>query len=68
VGTIAGRPDLGIVMVALWTLVSFTFHGVRLVQAFALRRRGGAIEPWDEGMRRALAPKLAAVARVEASA
>ncbi len=68
VGTFAGRPDLGIVMVALWTLVSFTFHGVRLVQAFALRRRGGAIEPWDEGMRRALAAKLSAPARVEASA
>jgi phosphatidylglycerophosphate synthase len=68
VGALAGRPDLGIVMVALWTLVSFTFHAVRLVQAVVLRRRGVAIEPWDEGLRRALAPKIAAPARVEASA
>jgi len=55
VGAIAGRPDLGLVMVALWTLVSFAFHSVRLLQAFAFRYRGGVIEPWDERLRSALA-------------
>jgi len=59
VGTLAGRPDLGLVMVALWTLVSFAFHTLRLLQAFAHRRRGGTVEPWDERLRRALKPPLA---------
>jgi phosphatidylglycerophosphate synthase len=47
VGALAGRPDLGLVMVALWTLACLGFHGVRLLQAAARRARGGAIEPWD---------------------
>ena len=68
VGALAGRPDLGLVMVALWTLVSLTFHAVALGQAVALRRRGGVIEPWDERLRRALQPKNPALARVEESA
>jgi hypothetical protein len=55
-------------MVALWTLVSFAFHSVRLAQAFLLRRRGGVIEPWDEGMRRALAAKTPAPASVQPEA
>jgi len=68
VGALAGRPDLGLVMVALWTLVCIAFHAVRLVQAVALRRRGGVVEPWDERLRRALQPKNPGPARVEASA
>ena len=51
VGLLAGRPDLGMVMVALWTLASLAFHSVRLLQAFAARSRGEAIEPWDEGLK-----------------
>jgi phosphatidylglycerophosphate synthase len=47
VGALAGRPDLGMVLVALWTLASLGFHGVRLLQAAARRARGAAIEPWD---------------------
>lgn len=47
VGTAAGRPDLGMVMVAAWTLVSLGFHAVRLLQALLARRRGAAIEPWN---------------------
>ena len=35
-------------MVALWTLASLGFHGVRIVQAFAAHRRGEAIVPWGE--------------------
>jgi hypothetical protein len=48
VGAAGGRPDLGLVMVALWTLVSLGFHAVRLAQAFAARRRGEAVIAWDE--------------------
>jgi phosphatidylglycerophosphate synthase len=46
VGALGGRPDLGLVMVALWTAVSLGFHGVRMLQAFAARRRGETIQPW----------------------
>jgi phosphatidylglycerophosphate synthase len=48
VGAMGGRPDLGLVMVALWTLVSLAFHTVRLAQAFAARRRGEPVTPLDE--------------------
>jgi phosphatidylglycerophosphate synthase len=51
VAALAGRPDLGLVMVALWTIASFVFHSVRLLQALRLRWRGAAIEPWDERLR-----------------
>jgi phosphatidylglycerophosphate synthase len=47
VGALAGRPDLGLWMVALWTVVSIGFHIVRLLQAFAARSRGEAIVAWD---------------------
>jgi len=47
VGTAGGRPDLGLLMVALWTLASLLFHVVRLGQAFAARRRGEPVAAWD---------------------
>jgi phosphatidylglycerophosphate synthase len=65
VGALAGRPDLGLVMVALWTIVSFGFHFVRLAQAFRLRRRGGVVEPWDERLRQALRSKHPAASSVQ---
>jgi phosphatidylglycerophosphate synthase len=55
VGTAGGRPDLGLELVALWTLASFAFHSVRIVQAGWLRRAGREIRPWDE--ERATAPR-----------
>jgi hypothetical protein len=48
VGTAGGRPDLGLELVALWTLSSFAFHCVRIAQAGFLRRAGVEIRPWDE--------------------
>jgi hypothetical protein len=45
VATLAGRPDLGIVAVAVWTLVSMLVHTVRLVQA-ARQRRHGPLHSW----------------------
>ena len=41
-----GRPDVGLEMVALWTIVSLIFHAVRLAQANALAERGGKIVSW----------------------
>jgi hypothetical protein len=49
VGALGGRPDLGLWMVALWTLVSLAFHCARLVQAFAARRDGATITAWNAG-------------------
>jgi phosphatidylglycerophosphate synthase len=48
VATIGGRPDLGLVMVAIWTLVSTVFHVERVVQALFERSRGTPIRRWDE--------------------
>lgn len=45
VSAIAGRPDLGIVAVAVWTALSFGVHTVRLAQA-ALQRRHGPLQSW----------------------
>ncbi len=43
---LVGRPDLGIELVALWTLVSLIFHAVRLAQANAGRDRGRPVISW----------------------
>ena len=41
-----GRPDMGLQLVALWTVVSLIFHAVRLAQANARRDRGRQIISW----------------------
>jgi phosphatidylglycerophosphate synthase len=43
---LVGRPDVGIELVALWTLVSLIFHAVRLAQANARRDRGRPVTSW----------------------
>jgi len=40
------RPDLGIQLVALWTMLSLIFHAVRLAQANARRDRGRQVISW----------------------
>lgn len=40
-----GRPDIGIVAVAVWTAVSFVVHGVQILQALVARRHG-PVESW----------------------
>jgi len=45
VGLLARRPDLGLVLVALWTVLSLAFHALRLAQALVRRRRGEEIAP-----------------------
>jgi phosphatidylglycerophosphate synthase len=46
VALLFGRPDLGIELVALWTILSLIFHAVRLAQANARRERGRAVVSW----------------------
>lgn len=41
-----GRPDVGIKLVALWTIISLIFHAVRLAQASARRDRGEPVTSW----------------------
>lgn len=56
VGALGGRPDLGLVMVAIWTALSLAFHAVRIAQAFMQRARGKAVSPWDESLGPAARP------------
>lgn len=44
-----GRPDIGLNLVALWTIVSLIFHAVRLAQANACRDRGAPVRSWLVG-------------------
>jgi phosphatidylglycerophosphate synthase len=44
--TLAQRPDLGLIGVAVWTVVSCLFHLVRLFQAEAARARNVSIKSW----------------------
>jgi phosphatidylglycerophosphate synthase len=46
VALLFGRPDIGIVAVAVWTAVSFAVHLIRLGQALQRRARGQAIASW----------------------
>ena len=39
-------PDQGLVAVALWTIASFSFHTIRIVQAFAAQLGGRAPVSW----------------------
>jgi phosphatidylglycerophosphate synthase len=45
---LAGRPDVGLELVALWTILSLIFHGVRLAQAEMLSWRGQPVVSWLE--------------------
>ncbi len=40
------RPDVGIELVGLWTIVSLIFHAVRLAQATVKFEQGGTIKSW----------------------
>lgn len=41
-----GYPDVGLLAVAAWTILSCAFHALRLVQAELERRRGRKVESW----------------------
>ena len=40
------RPDMGLELVALWTMISLIFHSVRLEQANARAERGQVLTSW----------------------
>jgi hypothetical protein len=42
------RPDLGLELVAWWTLASLIFHAVRLAQATERASRGEKLVSWLE--------------------
>lgn len=44
-GTLVGRPDLGMLAVALWTVISLAVHTVQITQAL-VARRGGPLVSW----------------------
>lgn len=46
--TLCGRPDVGIMLVAAWTILSIAFHTVRLLQAGGQRLRGQPVLVWQE--------------------
>ncbi len=49
VATLAGRPDLGLIALGAWTLISLLFHAVRLAQAMSRVRSGAPITSWLAG-------------------
>ncbi len=46
VSLIFRRPDIGLELVALWTMISLIFHAVRLAQANARADRGATLTSW----------------------
>jgi len=46
VGAMVGRPDWGLIGVAVWTIICLLLHGVQLVQAFAAKQSGEPLETW----------------------
>jgi hypothetical protein len=40
------RPDVGLQLVAWWTLISLIFHAVRLAQMTELKSRGQPVVSW----------------------
>jgi len=40
------RPDVGLELIAAWTIISLIFHAVRLAQANAARDRGEPVVSW----------------------
>ncbi|HVI04942.1 MAG TPA: CDP-alcohol phosphatidyltransferase family protein, partial [Sphingomicrobium sp.] len=47
-GLLFERPDVGLELVACWTLISLIFHAVRLAQMTARQERGQKIVSWLE--------------------
>jgi hypothetical protein len=46
VALLVGRPDIGLVVLAWWTILSLLVHAVRLAQAYAVKRSGRPIVSW----------------------
>ena len=48
VALLLGFPDIGLLAVAVWTVISCLFHAVRTVQAWGRHQRTGRLESWLE--------------------
>ena len=48
VSLLLGYPDIGLLAVAAWTVLSCLFHAIRLAQAWTRHRRMGRLESWLE--------------------
>lgn len=46
VSLLFGRPDIGLVALAWWTVISLVVHAVRLAQAYGVKRSGRPIVSW----------------------
>jgi len=53
IGLLLGRPDLGFVAVAFWTVASTAVLLLRLGQASVARARGERLQPWLRDAERA---------------
>ncbi|MCC4252001.1 MAG: CDP-alcohol phosphatidyltransferase family protein [Pseudomonadota bacterium] len=54
VALLAGRPDIGLVALAWWTIISLIVHAVRLAQAYAMRASGRSVVSWMDEAEAAL--------------
>ena len=54
VALLAGRPDIGLVALAWWTIISLIVHAVRLAQAYAMRASGRPVVSWMDEAEAAL--------------
>jgi hypothetical protein len=43
---IFGRPDLGLIAVAVWIVICLLLHAVQLTQALIVRTRLGSLTSW----------------------
>ena len=46
VALLFGRPDIGLIALAWWTIISLVVHAVRLAQAYIVHRSGRPIVSW----------------------
>jgi phosphatidylglycerophosphate synthase len=51
VSLLFGRPDIGLIALAWWTVISLVVHAVRLAQAYGVKRVGQPIVSWMEQAR-----------------
>ena len=54
VALLAGRPDIGLIALAWWTIISLVVHAVRLAQAYGVQRSGRPIVSWMDEAEAAL--------------
>ena len=50
IATLLGRPDIGIIAVAWWTVISLGVHLLQLIQAeIARKQKGAPLTSWLAG-------------------